>query len=53
MASSSSYEEQRGALEGDTDYNDNNRIKRYIAKYTINPAITHGISDYVGSRSKR
>ena len=35
-----SYEEQRGALEGDTDYNDNNRIKRYIAKYTINPAIT-------------
>ncbi|MCY6991687.1 amidohydrolase family protein, partial [Staphylococcus argensis] len=31
------------------EYNDNNRIKRYIAKYTINPAITHGISDYVGS----
>ena len=44
--------EQRGALEGDTDYNDNNRIKRYIAKYTINPAITHGISDYVGSIEK-
>ncbi|MGL4007657.1 urease subunit alpha [Staphylococcus nepalensis] len=41
--------EQRGALEGDSEYNDNNRIKRYIAKYTINPAITHGISDYVGS----
>ncbi|MBX8993767.1 MULTISPECIES: urease subunit alpha [Staphylococcus] len=41
--------EQRGSLEGDGEYNDNNRIKRYIAKYTINPAITHGISDYVGS----
>lgn len=39
----------RGSLEGDSEYNDNNRIKRYIAKYTINPAITHGISDYVGS----
>lgn len=41
--------EQRGYLEGDSEYNDNNRIKRYIAKYTINPAITHGIADYVGS----
>ncbi|ERH34446.1 urease subunit alpha [Staphylococcus equorum UMC-CNS-924] len=41
--------EQRDALEGDSKHNDNNRIKRYIAKYTINPAITHGISDYVGS----
>ncbi|WP_145395431.1 urease subunit alpha [Staphylococcus cohnii] len=41
--------EQRGALEGDGEYNDNNRIKRYIAKYTINPAITHGITEYVGS----
>lgn len=41
--------EQRGPLEGDSDKNDNNRIKRYLAKYTINPAITHGISDYVGS----
>ncbi|MDU0435286.1 urease subunit alpha [Staphylococcus haemolyticus] len=41
--------EQRGLLDGDAEYNDNNRIKRYIAKYTINPAITHGISDYVGS----
>ncbi|MBI5974470.1 urease subunit alpha [Staphylococcus canis] len=40
---------QRGALEGDSEYNDNNRIRRYIAKYTINPAITHGISEYVGS----
>ncbi|SBA04854.1 Urease alpha subunit [Staphylococcus aureus] len=41
--------EQRGPLDGDFEHNDNNRIKRYIAKYTINPAITHGISEYVGS----
>ncbi|WP_026575083.1 urease subunit alpha [Bacillus sp. UNC438CL73TsuS30] len=40
---------QRGFLEGDRELSDNNRAKRYIAKYTINPAITHGISDYVGS----
>ena len=40
---------QRGALEGDTERNDNSRAKRYVAKYTINPAITHGIAEYVGS----
>ncbi|WP_030007906.1 urease subunit alpha [Picosynechococcus sp. NKBG042902] len=40
---------QRGALAQDTGENDNFRIKRYVAKYTINPAITHGISNYVGS----
>ncbi|WP_438350691.1 urease subunit alpha [Paenibacillus sp. FA6] len=40
---------QRGLLEGDSQYADNNRAKRYIAKYTINPAITHGISEHVGS----
>lgn len=40
---------QRGQLSGETGENDNLRAKRYIAKYTINPAITHGISDYVGS----
>ncbi|ROM49748.1 urease subunit alpha [Pseudomonas poae] len=40
---------QRGALPGDGAGNDNFRIKRYIAKYTINPAITHGISHEVGS----
>lgn len=40
---------QRGALEGDGARNDNFRIKRYIAKYTINPAIAHGISHEVGS----
>ena len=41
--------EERGPLEGDTENDDNMRIRRYISKYTINPAITHGISDYVGS----
>ncbi len=41
--------QQRGTLEGDSERNDNLRVKRYISKYTINPAITHGISDYVGS----
>ncbi len=40
---------QRGQLEGETAKNDNSRAKRYIAKYTINPAITHGISHEVGS----
>ncbi|WP_082232835.1 urease subunit alpha [Halobacillus massiliensis] len=40
---------QRGALEGDHEKKDNFRAKRYVAKYTINPAITHGISEYVGS----
>ncbi|AEG00931.1 urease subunit alpha [Methylomonas methanica] len=40
---------QRGALSGDPAANDNQRIKRYIAKYTINPAISHGISHEVGS----
>ena len=39
---------QRGSLTGDT-HADNNRVKRYISKYTINPAITHGISHIVGS----
>jgi urease subunit alpha len=40
---------QRGKLAQDTAENDNFRVKRYIAKYTINPAITHGISAVVGS----
>ena len=39
---------QRGSLEGD-DEADNARVKRYVAKYTINPAIAHGIADHVGS----
>ncbi|MFZ3192119.1 MAG: urease subunit alpha [Moraxellaceae bacterium] len=40
---------QRGALPEDNSQNDNFRIKRYIAKYTINPAITHGLAHEVGS----
>src|SRR5476651_1716995 len=40
---------QRGRLKEETGDNDNVRAKRYIAKYTINPAITHGISKHVGS----
>jgi urease subunit alpha len=40
---------QRGSLPEDASRNDNFRAKRYIAKYTINPAITHGISHVVGS----
>jgi urease subunit alpha len=40
---------QRGPLSQDTQQNDNFRVKRYIAKYTINPALTHGVARYVGS----
>ena len=40
---------QRGALKEESGDNDNFRVKRYIAKYTINPAIAHGISKHVGS----
>ncbi|MEZ8025857.1 urease subunit alpha [Enterovibrio norvegicus] len=40
---------QFGALEGDPSHSDNQRIKRYVAKYTINPAITHGMAHEVGS----
>ena len=40
---------QRGSLKGDSYRNDNVRVKRYIAKYTINPALSHGISHEVGS----
>ena len=43
---------QRGQLKEETGNNDNERVKRYIAKYTINPAIAHGISDHVGSITK-
>src|SRR5213595_2405925 len=41
--------EQRGRLAGEHGENDNLRIRRYLAKYTINPARAHGISEYVGS----
>jgi len=40
---------QRGRLSDETGDNDNVRVKRYVAKYTINPAIAHGVADYVGS----
>jgi urease subunit alpha len=40
---------QRGSLEGDPSRHDNQRVKRYLAKYTINPALTHGIAHEVGS----
>ena len=40
---------ERGPLIGDSDRSDNSRVKRYIAKYTINPAIANGISSHVGS----
>jgi urease subunit alpha len=40
---------QRGRLKEEAGDNDNVRVKRYVAKYTINPAITHGISRHVGS----
>ncbi|MDH1882823.1 urease subunit alpha [Empedobacter sp. GD03797] len=46
----SKMKDQRGEIEEDKGHdNDNFRAKRYIAKYTINPAIAHGISDYIGS----
>ena len=40
---------QRGRLEGEQGENDNLRVKRYVAKYTINPAIAHGVSRHIGS----
>jgi urease subunit alpha len=41
--------QQRGALPGETSGSDNLRARRYVAKYTINPAIAHGIAEHVGS----
>ncbi len=43
---------QRGPLPGDGERNDNARAKRYVAKYTINPAIAHGVSKHIGSVEK-
>jgi len=40
---------QRGPLPEDSERNDNFRVKRYIAKYTINPALTHGLAEHIGS----
>ncbi len=45
----SKMKDQRGTLPEDCERNDNFRVKRYVSKYTINPAVTHGISEYVGS----
>ncbi len=43
----SKMKSQRGPLPEDSGRNDNHRVKRYLAKLTINPAITHGISEHV------
>src|ERR1700687_916415 len=43
---------QRGSLPGEKGNNDNKRVKRYVAKYTINPAIAHGVSKHIGSVEK-
>ena len=43
---------QRGPLDGDGPRNDNARAKRYVAKYTINPAIAHGVANHIGSVEK-
>jgi urease subunit alpha len=40
---------QRGPLPEDSERNDNFRARRYIAKYTINPALTHGLAEHIGS----
>ncbi|RZI81505.1 MAG: urease subunit alpha [Rubrivivax sp.] len=40
---------QRGTLPGDSERHDNTRVKRYVAKYTINPALSHGVAHEVGS----
>src|SRR5207248_8244552 len=40
---------QRGPLAGDSTRNDNARVKRYVSKYTINPALTHGVGKHIGS----
>jgi urease subunit alpha len=41
--------QQRGPLPGETPGDDNKRVKRYVAKYTINPALAHGLAEHVGS----
>ena len=49
LANAHKMKQQRGSLPGDPARHDNHRVKRYLAKFTINPAITHGISHEVGS----
>lgn len=48
----SKMKDQRGTLPEDNSRNDNFRVKRYISKYTINPAVTHGLSKHIGSVEK-
>src|SRR5579872_4985424 len=40
---------QRGSLAEDSEHSDNFRVKRYVSKYTINPALTHGLAEHIGS----
>ncbi|GHJ85337.1 hypothetical protein NliqN6_1739 [Naganishia liquefaciens] len=48
----SKMKDVRGSLEGDSEMCDNNRVKRYVAKYTVNPAICHGMSHLIGQVAK-
>ena len=49
MANRTQNEGSAGRLSQETGDNDNVRVKRYIAKYTMNPAIAHGLSQHIGS----
>jgi urease subunit alpha len=49
LQTASKMKSQRGPLPEDTGRHDNHRVKRYLAKLTINPAITHGVSEHIGS----
>jgi len=49
LQTASKMKSQRGSLPEDSERHDNHRVKRYLAKLTINPAITHGVAEYVGS----
>ncbi|WP_119070990.1 urease subunit alpha [Rubrobacter indicoceani] len=49
LQTASKMKSQRGPLPEDSKRNDNHRVKRYVAKCTVNPAVTHGISEHVGS----
>jgi urease subunit alpha len=49
LQTASKMKSQRGSLPEDSERNDNHRVKRYLAKCTINPAITHGMASYIGS----
>ncbi len=49
LQTASKMKSQRGPLPEDSERNDNHRVRRYLAKLTINPAVTHGVSEHVGS----